>query len=110
LCWKTWKNYPMKMGLTPCEKQELQLNITGKDACEVSVRRNDWVRRKNEISISYVNMFRSAKSQVTILCAYFLPGRLIRHQIRYAVRRGVKIIVITAGVSDVKVAKYAERF
>jgi cardiolipin synthase len=35
---------------------------------------------------------------------------VIRRQLKYAASRGVKIKLITAGVSDVKVAKYAERF
>jgi cardiolipin synthase len=110
LCWESWKNYPARMNITSCDQTNIQLTIQPNEACEVSMRRNDWVRRKNDISITYVNMLRNAKSHVTILCAYFLPGRLIRHQIRYAVSRGVKIKVITAGVSDVKLAKYAERF
>jgi cardiolipin synthase len=55
-------------------------------------------------------MFRNAKSHITILCAYFLPGRVIRRQLRYATQRGVKVKVITAGVSDVKISKYAERY
>src|SRR5258706_8548763 len=100
----------MRMGLPRCEKNEVQIGIPAAEGCEVSIRRNDWVRRKNEISITYVNMLRNATSHVTFLCAYFLPGRLIRHQLRYAVNRGVKIKVITAGVSDVRLAKYAERF
>jgi cardiolipin synthase len=110
LCWESWKNYPAHMRPTPCEQEHLRLNIASGEACQVSVRRNDWVRRKNDISISYVNMLRNAKSHVTILCAYFLPGRIIRYQLRYAVSRGVKIKLITAGVSDVKLAKSAERF
>lgn len=110
LCWKTWKNYPPRMGLTPCEKKEIHFNIPVQERCEVSMRRNDWVRRKNEISATYVNMFRNAKSHITILCSYFLPGRIIRRQLRFATSRGVKIKVITAGVSDVKLAKYAERY
>ncbi|MDP4261326.1 MAG: phospholipase D-like domain-containing protein [Bacteroidota bacterium] len=110
LCWKTWKNYPVNMGLTPCEEKEIPFNFSPAEICEVAMRRNDWVRRKNEISSTYVNMFRGAKSHITILCSYFLPGRVIRNQLRYAVSRGVKIKVITAGASDVVMAKYAERF
>ncbi|HEY6502927.1 MAG TPA: phospholipase D-like domain-containing protein, partial [Chitinophagaceae bacterium] len=110
LCWKTWKNYPAKMGLTPCEQKEMQFSIPPGEACNVSMRRNDWVRRKNEISATYIDMFRHAGSHITILCSYFLPGRVIRRQIRYASTRGVKIKVITAGMSDVMVAKYAERY
>ena len=110
LCWKTWKNYPMKMGLTPCEQKKIEYKIPAGEECKVSMRRNDWVRRKNEISSTYVNMLRNASSHITILCSYFLPGRIIRRQIAGAVKRGVRIRVITAGVSDVMMAKYAERY
>lgn len=110
LCWKSWKNYPSRMGITPCEREQLQFDIAPQEACDVSMRRNDWVRRKNEISATYINMFRNSKSQITILCSYFLPGRIIRRQLRYATERGIKIRVITAGVSDVRLAKFAERY
>jgi len=110
LCWKTWKNYPAEMELTPCEQKEIQFDIPPGETCQVSMRRNDWVRRKNEISGTYINMFRNAGSHITILCSYFLPGRVIRRQLSLAVKRGVKIKVITAGMSDVPLAKYAERY
>jgi cardiolipin synthase len=110
LCWKTLNNYPINMGLTPCEQKEIHLDIPLQASCEVSMRRNDWVRRKNEISATYIDMFRTSESHITILCSYFLPGRVIRRQLRYAAGRGVKIKVITAGRSDVKLAKYAERY
>lgn len=110
LCWKTWKNYPANMGLTPCEEKEIQFDIPPEESCMVSMRRNDWVRRKNEISGTYINMLRTAQSHVVILCSYFLPGNIIRRHLSYAVKRGVKIKVITAGMSDVAVAKYAERY
>ncbi|MBL7740856.1 MAG: phospholipase [Chitinophagaceae bacterium] len=111
LCWKTWKNYPMNMGLTPCELKEISYDdIPDGGSCEVSMRRNDWVRRKNEISSTYVEMLRTAQSDIVILCSYFLPGGFIRKQLSYAAKRGVKIKVIAAGMSDVKLAKYAERY
>jgi cardiolipin synthase len=71
LCWKTWKNYPVNMELTPCEEKEIQFNILPGESCPVSMRRNDWVRRKNEISATYIDMFRNAKSHITILSATF---------------------------------------
>ena len=110
LCWKSWKNYPPGMGLTPCEEKPLSYPLPAGETAEVAMVRNDWVRRKNEISATYVNMFRSARSQITILCSYFLPGRVIRRQLRFALSRGVRVSVITAGVSDVKLAKWAERY
>jgi cardiolipin synthase len=110
LCWKTWNNYRPGMGLTPCEQTAIKLPIPPPEAAQVSIRRNDWVRRKNEISSTYINMLRNSRSHVTILCSYFLPGQIIRHQLVAAVKRGVKIKVITAGISDVMLSKYAERY
>jgi cardiolipin synthase len=74
------------------------------------MRRNDWVRNKKEISNTYISMFRHARSHITILCSYFLPGKLIRTLLGRAAARGVKIKVITAGPSDVMMAKHAERW
>jgi len=74
------------------------------------MRRNDWVRRKNQISASYIEMLKNAKSEITILSSYFLPGSMIRKHLIQAARRGVKIKVIMAGRSDVMLAKQAERF
>jgi cardiolipin synthase A/B len=110
LCWKTWKNYPKKMGLTPCEKNKPEYHIPTAESYNISMRRNDWVRRKNEISYTYVSMLRNATSHITFLCSYFLPGRVIRRQITNAVKRGIRIRVVAAGISDVMLAKYAERY
>ena len=74
------------------------------------MRRNDWVRGKNEISATYSEMFRNARSHITILCSYFLPGKLIRRLLSNATKRGVKIKVVIAGSSDIMLAKYAERW
>ncbi len=110
LCWKTWNNFPIRMGPTPCEQKKIPYDISPTESCETGMRRNDWVRRKNEISATYIDMFRNSKSHIIILCSYFLPGQVIRRQLSYATRRGVKIKVITAGISDIKIAKYAERY
>lgn len=110
LCWKSWNGYPMNMGVTPCEQKALRFDFSPGERSAVRMRRNDWVRRKNQISSTYVEILRSSKKEVTILCSYFLPSGFIRKQMVNAVKRGVKIRVITAGVSDVKVAKSAERW
>lgn len=76
----------------------------------VRVRRNDWVKRKSEIWKSYLDMFSNAEKSITIMCSYFLPGRLFRIKLSQAVKRGVKVKVILAGTSDVMMAKHAERY
>jgi len=110
LCWKTWNNFPLKMGITPCEIDPPGFNFPSQQACEIRMRRNDWVRRKNQISRSYIEMFRYSRSHITILCSYFLPGRVIYRNLVAAAKRGVKVKVILAHFSDVMIAKQAERY
>lgn len=110
LCWKTWYSFSSKMGITPCEEKQLQFHFEENEKQLVRMRRNDWVRSKNEISVTYIEMFRHAKNHITIMCSYFLPGKIIRRLLANAARRGVKIKVITAGPSDIMMAKYAERW
>ena len=110
LCWKAWYGFPTRMRITPCEEKEITYNIKSGDSSLVRMRRQDWVRRKLDISRTYVEMLRNAKSHITILCSYFLPGRIIRKLLSAASRRGVKITVITAGRSDIMTAKHAERW
>ncbi len=110
LCWKTWNGFPKKMGLTHYEKNQSLFDFTTDEKSLIRMRRNDWVRNKKEISATYIEMFTNARSQITILCSYFLPGKIIRSLLKKAANRGVKIKVITAGPSDVMIAKHAERW
>ncbi|HJW28074.1 MAG TPA: phospholipase D-like domain-containing protein [Saprospiraceae bacterium] len=111
LCWKTWNGFPSYMGLTPCETKPISYDdIPVEERSQVRMRRNDWVRRKNQISRTYVQMLAEAKSEVIILCSYFLPGKRIHASLQRAVKRGVKVKVIVTARSDVKLAKSAERW
>lgn len=80
------------------------------EECLVRVRRNDWVRKQNQISESYSEMFSRASDQIIIMSSYFLPGRAMRKKIAAASKRGVNIKLILAGNSDVMIVKYAERY
>jgi cardiolipin synthase A/B len=108
--WKSWNDFKKNMGLTPCEEKEIHFNFAENETSLVRMRRNDWVRRKNDISSTYIDMLRNADTHITIMCSYFLPGKIIRKLLRQASARGVKIKVIAAGQSDVKIAKSAERW
>ena len=110
LCWKTWNGFPAKMGVTPCEEKQLLFDFKKVETSRVRMRRNDWVRRKNEITNTYIEIFTNARSHITILCSYFLPGKMIRRLLHDAAKRGVEIKVIVAGPSDIMLAKHAERW
>ena len=84
--------------------------VIPEEECMVRVRRNDWVQGKNEISRSYVEMFRHAQSHVIVLSSYFLPGSILRKQMAQASKRGVAIRIIVGGVSDVKISRLAEQY
>jgi cardiolipin synthase A/B len=88
----------------------LRTPIEGEGDCFVRVRINDWVLNKNQISRSYLEMFHTAKTQITIMSSYFLPGRVFRKNLRLAGSRGVQIRIILTKISDIKLAKLAERF
>ena len=78
--------------------------------CLVRIRRNDWVNRRNQVSRTYLEMFRESKEELILMSSYFLPGRVFRRNMRLAVRRGVRIRLMLAGRSDVWLAKQAERY
>ncbi len=109
-CRREWKGYLSNTAAPPCVQDKLPPAKKQDEHTAVKICRNDWVRRRNQISAAYIQMLRTAESQVIILCSYFLPGRIIRRQIVQAVRRGVDVKVITAGNSDVMIAKNAERW
>jgi cardiolipin synthase A/B len=108
LCSKMWVGQSAKRTAAACGESELTDSAEWNSA--VRLRRNDWVRRHNEISATYIEMLRGAKKEITVFCSYFLPGRFMRRLLASAAKRGVAIKVVTAGRSDVLLAKYAERW
>lgn len=81
-----------------------------KENCSIRLRFNDWVKGKNQVWRTYFNWFNQAEESITIMCSYFLPGRVLRKRLGLAAKRGVKVRLILAGPSDVMLAKYAERY
>ena len=108
-CQKTWNGFqPLKK--IPVLRGVPVFNIPANSRSRVRMRRNDWVRRKYDISLSYLELFSTAEKDIVLVSSYFLPGRLFRRGIRQARERGVAISVIVAGVSDVLMSKMAERY
>jgi len=110
ICRRMWQDnikqpaLPWKEIDTACDA------IPEKEWTEVRVRQNDWVTRKVQIWRSYLEAFSRSEKELTIMCSYFLPGILYRRKLTQAVKKGVKIKVILAGISDISMAKHAERF
>ena len=92
------------------KSQELKAHPAsfGKVLCRVAL--NDWIRRKNQISISYQRAIKNAQESITIVASYFLPGRRLRYVLKKAAQRGVKVNLLLPGKSDVQMAKRATQF
>lgn len=80
-----------------------------KAQCKVRVSVNDWVKGKMEITESYKQMFQQAQQCIYLMSPYFLPGNELMKAIAEAAQRGVIINLILPGISDVQMAKHAER-
>jgi cardiolipin synthase len=91
-------------------KEPIMKAINLKKNTPVRIRRNDWVMNKNEISASYMNMFKQAEQTIIIMSSYFIPGAFFKRNIIKALGRGINIKLILAGISDVGIAKYAEKY
>ncbi|PZR28981.1 MAG: phospholipase [Citrobacter freundii] len=109
ICEQLWSKKGRLTSFQPVNPHLLDDQIS-REEIAVCVRRNDWVKRKQEITRTYSEIFRSARHSITIICSYFLPGAKFRLQLKKAAARGVKIRVVLASTSDVPVSKYAERY
>ncbi len=110
LCCMTWKNFQWIKRAPPCEPQATTIDFGYEETCAVRMRRNDWVRRKHEISRTYAQILTGAEKRVIMLCSYFLPGPAVRKNIKAAKRRGVDVSLIICSRMDVPLVKDAERF
>ncbi|MEC3881673.1 phospholipase D-like domain-containing protein [Parapedobacter sp. 10938] len=110
-CWTTWKNFRFTRRLPKgCQPATTDIDFGQTHRCAARMRRNDWVRRKYEISRTYREIFQDAEEEITLLSSYFLPGRSVQKDIEAAAKRGVRIRVIICSRMDVPFVKNAERY
>lgn len=76
----------------------------------VRVSQNDFLRRKNEVAITYRQTIRQSMSSIIIVGGYFLPGGQVRRLLKNAIQRGVRISILVSAKSDVKLAIYARQY
>jgi cardiolipin synthase len=110
VCWTLWEKKRAKRFKLHADIFDRIKSLPHDGRPAVRVRRNDWVKRKNEVWKTYLEILRTSKKTVTIMSSYFLPGMLFRSALKKALKRGVKVRVIVAGMSDIKIVKWAERY
>ncbi len=121
---KAWLDYGVLMRGNICEqlvvickqlesssyyttKKLLATTSRADDKPMVRLRQSDYLRSKRQISRSYQTAIAESRKEIIIVNAYFLPGTRLRHLIERAAKRGVKIHVILAAKSDVKMVQRA---
>ncbi len=104
VCNRLWKRNERKLPLPFLQKKIIFRNTPSEFLVPVRIRRNDWIRGRNQITQSYAEFISKSEKSILIVSSYFIPGRIFRMRLAAASRRGVKIKVVLAGISDVKMA------
>lgn len=86
------KRFGRPPGLTP------DAMPVGEQRAAFVVRDN--LRHRNDIANAYLEAIQSAREEVLIANAYFLPGFRFRHALFSAVQRGVRVTVLLQGPTD----------
>lgn len=69
----------------------------------------DNLRHRHDIENMYLEGIRIARREIVIACAYFLPGRRLRHALTEAAQRGVRVVLLLQGWSDHPLFQLASR-
>lgn len=108
ICKKRIKDFTRRTATIP--DSVASESLSKKNKCSIKICVNDWVSQKSDITKSYLEMLKNASSHIIIMTPYFMPGLEFRKRLRLASARGVKIKLILTGISDIPLAKYAERY
>ncbi|WP_343622054.1 cardiolipin synthase ClsB [Roseateles puraquae] len=74
--------------------------------CAAFVLRDN-LRRRRTIEHAYADAINEARRSVDIICPYFYPGQRIRHALRRAADRGVRVRLLLQGKLDYRIAGWA---
>jgi cardiolipin synthase A/B len=89
------------------DRLEIKTYLSEFEFSTIKVIQNDWLKRKNEISTSYINAINNSKEEIVIVGSYFLPGKKLFRALKKASKNKVKIKLILSGISDLPMARRA---
>lgn len=81
------------------------LAVNASTAVRLLLRDN--FRHRREIERAYLRAILTAKSEILIANAYFLPGRKFRRALQQARQRGVRVILLLQGQVEYRLQHYA---
>jgi cardiolipin synthase len=103
--WETvsWVNFKRRFRLTPVA--DPCCAPAGTQTAAFLIRDN--IRHRNDILHAYMEAIDTAKEEILIANAYFLPGLRFGRALYAAAKRGVRITVLLQGKSDHQLFRYA---
>ncbi|HEY5995255.1 MAG TPA: cardiolipin synthase ClsB [Gallionellaceae bacterium] len=99
-----WSNFRIRR-----EREKLRLRFPVQQHHEVAFVFRDNLHHRYDIEYAYLKAIASARHEIIIANAYFLPGRRFRHVLLHAARRGVRVVLMLQGHTDHPLMRYATR-
>ncbi|HQR03871.1 MAG: cardiolipin synthase ClsB [Proteobacteria bacterium] len=81
--------------------------VCGPVAAALLVRDN--LRHRRRIEAAYLKAIATARDEIILANAYFLPGKTLRRALRNAARRGVRVTILLQGRVEYLLLHYAAR-
>jgi cardiolipin synthase len=102
ICFQRWqkKRFQRLPGLS-------QADYRGIEHGSIRIRQNDWIRRLRQAYSTYRRQIKASRYSLLLVGGYFFPGGRVRHYLKKAVQRGVKIKIVLAAESDVPLQRNA---
>jgi len=99
----SWANFKRRFRLAPVANPCCE--IAGTQRAAFLVRDN--IRHRNDILHAYIDAIETARDEILIANAYFLPGVRFGRALQAAARRGVRITIMLQGKTDHPLLRFA---
>lgn len=93
----------------PVQKSAMRPCAAAAGDQQVEFIERETLRHRRDIEEAYLDAIRSARDEVLIANAYFLPGRQFRRALTDAAMRGVKVVLVLQGRTDHRLLRWAAR-
>ncbi len=102
LSWLQFRRYRSR-------KKNKSLHLAPRGSMAAAFVRRDNIRRRHDIENAYLEAIASARKEIIIANAYFLPGRHFRQALIAAAERGVRVVLLLQGRVEYFLLHYASR-
>jgi cardiolipin synthase len=90
-------------------RQRTSLRLVPRGSIEAAFVRRDNIRHRHDIENAYLDAIASAREEIIVANAYFLPGRRFRQALIQAAARGVRVVLLLQGRVEYVLLHYASR-